>query len=389
MNKPLGKLYKLLSKPTLKVIGCMSGTSVDGLDIALCTLSGSGQDTEIRCDRFITLDLPEIFREKILSLQSREQINCRALTVLNAELGNLMGDLILQALNIWGITAEEVDLIGSHGQTIYHAPAVTGQAVNATLQIADGDHISFRTGIPVISDFRQKHTAAGGEGAPLAALFDQMLFQDKKNHRMLLNLGGISNLTWLPSESSGWEVISGDVGPANTLINEAMIKYFDRPYDEDGIIASEGNAHSGLIKYILLEPYFRRPFPKTTGQEEFRLFFIEDLMQGHGIELDPKDLIASLTEVTIQSISRAAEEVTQEHNFELFVSGGGVHNKTIMTGLEERIPNARVYNFSELGIDPDAKEAVMMAFFANELIRGDGVMVEGEKVHLGKVSLSN
>lgn len=329
-------------------------------------------------------------REKLFAIQSHDKTDTRLLTYLHSELGNLYGGWILNSLDEWGVKMGDVDLIASHGQTVYHAPAETEGGLNATFQIVDGDHIAQSTGIITISDFRQKHTAVGGEGAPLAGIFDEMIFQSDSQNRMLLNLGGIANFTWLPSKNSGGKVITGDTGPANTLINEAMKKYFDRPYDEGGKVAAKGTVHSELVRYVLLEPFFRRSFPKTTGQEDFRLTYIEELMEGHQIKLSPEDLVASLTAITSQSISRAADEVVGDQGFECYVSGGGVHNNTLMDDLQKRISQAEFRSFDELGIPADAKEAAMMAFFANELVAGEGFSIPGvteEKIHLGKISL--
>ncbi|MCH2448926.1 MAG: anhydro-N-acetylmuramic acid kinase [Gracilimonas sp.] len=390
MNKYIAKLSEISEKPERIILGLMSGTSLDGLDIALCKVSGTGRATNIEVIRFTTVEYDSELRGMLASIQSKDKVDTRLLTYLHSELGNLYGDWILAVLGEWGINSEDIDLIASHGQTVYHAPAENEGSLNATFQIVDGDHIAQKTGFITISDFRQKHTAIGGQGAPLAGIFDKVLFRSDSQNRMLLNLGGIANFTWLPPIDSGGQVITADTGPANTLINEAMQKYFERPYDEGGNTASRAAVHSELVRYVLLEPYFRKPFPKTTGQEDFRLAYIEELMQGHQIELTPEDLVASLTAITSQSIRRAVDEVAGDQEFECYVSGGGVHNKTLMEDLRKRIPQAAFRAFEELGIPADAKEASMMAFFANELIAGEGFPIPAvteENVHLGKISL--
>jgi len=224
----------------------------------------------------------------------------------------------------------------------------------------------------------------------LAGIFDELLFRDDKRNRMLLNLGGIANISWLPARKSGNPIFATDTGPANTLINEAMQKYFGMPYDEGGKVAASGTVHSELVKYVLLEPYFRKPFPKTTGQEDFQLTYIEQLMEGHQIALKPADLVASLMAITSQGVARAIDEIVGNKSFDCFVSGGGSHNQTLMNDLNDRLTQATFKPFSELGIHPDAKEAAMMAFFANELVAGEGFPIAGvteENVHLGKISL--
>ncbi len=390
MNNYLAKLWEISQKPERLIVGLMSGTSLDGLDLCLCKISGSGSEAKMETIEFTTKEYSPGLRSRIQAIQSQEQIPTRELTVLHTELAGLYASYIQQVLELWDFAPEDVDLIASHGQTIYHAPDQNEDEEHATLQIVEGDHIAQKTGIITISDFRQKHTAVGGEGAPLAGIFDEVLFRHQEKNRLLLNLGGIANFTWLPSKDSGKSVLTSDTGPANTLINEAMQKYFDRPFDDGGEVAASGTLHSEFVRYVLLEPYFRKAFPKTTGQEDFRLEFIENLMQGHGIELSKEDLVASLTAVTSQSISRAFDEIIGDLGFECFVSGGGVHNKTLMKDLKERNPNAEFKNFEELGISADAKESAMMAFFANELVAGEGFSIPGvkeEKVHLGKISL--
>lgn len=393
MNNYLAKLWEISGKSDRLILGLMSGTSLDGLDICLCRVSGSGKEVSIEVSEFTTVKYSDSLRNRIRGIQSKEQIKTRELTLLNTELASVYSEYVLEALENWSLKPEDIDLLASHGQTVYHAPDGSNGGINATLQIVDGDHIAQKTGIITISDFRQKHISAGGEGAPLAAIFDEVLFQDKSTNRILLNLGGIANFTWLPSQKRKSSKLTGDIGPANTLINEAMQKYFNQPFDEGGKVAASGMVHSELVRYVLLEPYFRKPFPKTTGQEDFQLEFIENLMQGHGIELPREDLIASLTAITSQSITRAFDEILDEHDQpECFVSGGGIHNHTLMKDLEDRNSNVSFRKFDELGIPSDAKEAVMMTFFANELVAGEGFPIPGvieEKIHLGKICLPN
>ncbi|HBX67557.1 MAG: anhydro-N-acetylmuramic acid kinase [Balneola sp.] len=391
MNNYLAKLWEISRKSERLILGLMSGTSLDGLDICLCKASGSGSEISIEVSEFTTVAYTDKLRNRILGVQSKNQINTRELTLLNTELALVYSNYVLEALGKWGIKTEEIDMIASHGQTVYHAPEQEKGGMNATLQIADGDHIAQKTGIITVSDFRQKHTAAGGQGAPLAGIFDEVLFREEAKNRMLLNLGGIANFTWLPSKKSGKSTLTGDIGPANTLINEAMQKYYNKPYDDGGEVAESGTVNTELVRYVLLEPYFRKSFPKTTGQEDFQLEFIENLMEGHGIELSKENLVASLTAITSQSITRAFDEILGENErADCFVSGGGLHNKTLMKDLKKRNQNISFMNFDELGIPSDAKEAAMMGFFANELIAGEGFPIPGvteEKIHFGKISL--
>lgn len=387
MNKQLTKLFETAGKNELLVLGLMSGTSLDGLDLALCKVM-PGHSVETL--EFTTIAYKPELRERILSVQSQEMTPALELTRLHSELAAVYAKNIKSCLQNWNIKADEIDLIGSHGQTVYHAPSDRDGVPHATFQIVDGDHIAMETGIITVSDFRQKHTAAGGEGAPLAAIFDREIFSHPDTNRLLINLGGIANLTWIPSESDGGELISGDTGPANTLINEAMRKYYDRPFDENGEVAASGTVHSELVRYILLEPFFRKPLPKTTGQEEFKLTYVEEIMQGHRIDIPPADLIASLTTLTAQSIARMVEPLCGDAGYEVFVSGGGVHNPVLIDDLKKRLSGGRFCTTDEKGFTADSKEAAMMAWFAADLVAGEGFAIPGvtdKKIQLGKISL--
>lgn len=381
MHNQLLRLSELARKPSRIILGLMSGTSLDGLDLALCKCSGDSLEVL----QHKTVEYDDSLRSRIRAVQSRPVVDLQELCMLHTGLAHQHARMVLEALNEWETRPEDVDLIASHGQTICHLPDLEQ---TSTLQIVDGDHLAYKTGIMTVSDFRQKHTAAGGQGAPLAALMDEALFRHEQKNRLLLNLGGIANFTWLPAKANKQaEILTTDTGPANTLINEAMQKYFGKAYDKGGGVAARGKVHSKLLKYLLLEPFFRKEFPKTTGQEEFRLEVMEELMGGYEIELSPEDLVASLTQLTVYSISRACEQVLGDADFECYVSGGGVHNPVIMNGLKERLPNAEFRDFEELGMPGEAKEAALMAFLGNALVIGKTFQVNGNEVSLGKVSL--
>lgn len=373
MNKKLLRLIEIAQKPKRLIIGLMSGTSLDGLDIVLCSFK-LNKPTQLQ---FKTVEYSDELRERIRAIQSKAQVDLAEVCVLNTELAHVYAKWINEALVEWNIEPQKVDLIASHGQTIFHLPS---KELNSTLQIVDGDHIAENTGITTISDFRQKHVAQGGEGAPLAGILDEVIFQSDSKNRVLLNLGGIANLTWLPAKSTEELIFTTDVGPANTLVNEAARKYFSVPFDDNAEIAKRGKVHSELVKYILLEPFFRKSFPKSTGQEDFNLNLVEDLMKGYQIKLSPEDLMATLTEVTVQSLSRAFDELFADKNFEILASGGGIYNPLIMDGLKQRLPNATWRNVEEFGFSADAKEAVLVAYLAN-------LCVSGGDWELGKICL--
>ena len=254
MNKHFKQIYELSGKPIRRVIGLMSGTSLDGLDIAYCHCSEQGLEVK----EYLTVPYDEKIRSLLVSVQSKEQVPLGSLCILNTKLAHSYAAFIRIALQKWNLGHEDVDFIGSHGQTVFHFPT---KERTATLQIVDGDQLAVASGLPVVSDFRQKHTAVGGEGAPLVSLMDEALFRDANIARMLLNLGGIANLSWLPSINSGSEVMSSDTGPANTLINEAMTLYFGKEYDKDGEVARQGQVNNEFVKALLCDDFFKKKIP--------------------------------------------------------------------------------------------------------------------------------
>src|ERR1700733_14688401 len=250
LNQNLQKLFDIAQKPHKLGIGLMSGTSLDGLDIALCRFTGNGTATQFELLHFTTTPYHDHFKREVHEVFSRRLVDLEKITLLNAYIGTFHGELVLQALEKWGVKPEEVDFIASHGQTIYHAPKRLHQQAeypNATLQIGDGDHIAVKTGILTISDFRQKHIAAGGEGAPLALYGDVLLGSKAGENRILLNIGGRAKLTFLPADGNYANILCTDIGPGNTLIDAACRKYFNRDYDEDSKIAFRGSINEVLL----------------------------------------------------------------------------------------------------------------------------------------------
>lgn len=397
MNPSIAQLSDIVEKPKRRIIGLMSGTSLDGLDIALCEISQSGKDTSVDLIRFETEPYGKNTRDALSEITSVERANLESVCTMNARLGDLHGELILKTLDKWGLKPVDIDCIASHGQTIYHAPKNQHgkkDLPNATLQIGDGDHIAAKTGILTISDFRQKHTAAGGEGAPMAGPVDEMLFRDTHQNRILLNIGGIANLTWLPSrDESHQPAMTTDTGPGNTLIDAAVRKYFARNYDKDGEIAAVGKVDRNLLNALKEHPFFKQSVPKTTGPEVFNLAWVLKTLSDHQVAIpDPEDLIATLTRLTAESIAETIHELEHDDDsVHVFVSGGGVHNKVLMKWLKEHLPGYKINSFKKLGLDPDAKEAVLFAVLANEMLAGKGFRLgsdttDPKRVNFGKIS---
>jgi len=400
MNPSIKKLARIAEKETRTVIGLMSGTSLDGLDIALCKIEGSGAETEVSLLKFITKPYLKKDREKLRKVTSVDHVSLKDLCYVHTWLGQLHADMILEALFDWGVKPEIVDCIGSHGQTIFHLPNrdLNGgeTPLNSTLQIGDGDHIAVNTGIITISDFRQKHTAFGGEGAPMAPLVDEWLFSDRKEHRILLNIGGIGNYTFMPAvEAKDLEKFSTDTGPGNTLIDAVMKSRFDKPFDKGGKIAASGNVIKPLLNKMLQDPWFESKEEKSTGPEYFNLKWImekEELAGFSGSDISDKDMVATVTELTARTIAESIQNHTPEGlPMVIYPSGGGAHNGYLMKRIKNYLDQIEVRPFTELGFSPDAKEAVIFAVLANETLAGKGFNFStkygsDQNVHFGKIS---
>ena len=393
LNQNLQKLFTIAQKEEKLGIGLMSGTSLDGLDIALCKFSESGTKTAFKLLQFITIPYEERFKKEVQEVFAKKQVSLEKVTLLNAYIGSFHGELVLQALKQWNINPADVDFIASHGQTIYHAPKhqhkQTGYG-NATLQIGDADHLAVKTGILTISDFRQKHIAAGGEGAPLALYGDVLLGSKPGENRILLNIGGIANLTYLPADSNSTEVLCTDIGPGNTLIDAACRKYFDKPFDEDSAIANSGTVDEILLEDMLHHPFFNETLPKTTGPELFNLEFVADAQQtSRTFNINKADLVATLSAFTGRTISNFILTHFNLPDLKIFVSGGGARNPYVINYLKKALPNATIANTSELGIDPDAKEAILFALLGNEALCSEPIAIgNNPAVLMGKFSFA-
>lgn len=394
MNPSIKKLAHLAEKKSRKIIGLMSGTSLDGLDIALCEIGGSGEKTSVQLLKFVTIPYSEKTRKELKKISSVEDVKLKEISYWHARLAHVHSEMILNALNDWGINPEEVDCIASHGQTIYHFPARDQKdsdvKVNSTLQIGDGDHIAANTGILTLSDFRQKHVAHGGEGAPMAGLVDQMLFTHLTETRILLNIGGIGNFTYLPPKESNKKSFTTDTGPGNTLIDALTIQFFKKPYDEDGEIALMGSVNVPLLNELLKDSWFDEKNSKTTGPEYFNLEWIRKKADNLKMSLDeipPEDIVRTASELSARTISDNIKKyIGGDESATLYASGGGAHNPYVMKRIEEQLPEVEIKDIEELGISADAKEAVLFAVLGNEMLAGEGFEMKTKKVNFGKIS---
>jgi anhydro-N-acetylmuramic acid kinase len=397
MNKQIQRLAQIAAKPSRLIIGLMSGTSFDGLDIALCKCSGAGLNTTIELLQFATMPYNDDFKKEIKSIFSKRDADLEKVCLLNAWIGKQHAALILQCLKQWNVNTELVDLIASHGQTIYHAPKHLHQQEkfsNATLQIGDGDHIAVATGIITISDFRQKHIAAGGEGAPIAVYGDYLLFSQRGENRFMLNIGGISNFTFLPGSLDASIVFSSDIGTGNTLMDAYVQQQFSGKYfDENANIAITGKVHQPLLNALLSHTFFQLGFPKTIGPELFNLNYLHQAMQkSNSASIPTEDVLATLNEFSAQAIVNAIKATLKEvSDVVVYISGGGMHNPLLMQNIQRHLIGITFKDTSDLAINPDAKEAVLFALLANECVSGGSVQIGNSKsgipsVSMGKIS---
>ena len=395
MNKNISHLYNIAQKENRLIIGLMSGTSLDGLDIALCNFKGSGIHTEMQLLHFETISYNEEFKNEIKTIFSKENIALQKLTLLNAWVGLQHGNMVNNFLQKWNIKKEEVDIIASHGQTIYHAPkTLHGLSTfgNATLQIGDGDHIAVTSGITTISDFRQKNIAAGGEGAPLAVYGDYLLFSKAGEDRILLNIGGIANFTFLPGDKKSSNILCTDVGPGNTMMDAYIQKHFPGKYfDENAANALQGKINKNLLSSLKENLFFTMPFPKTTGPELFNLAYLTKAQEKSNTNnLSKNDIMATLNKFTADIIVAAIAATIKNKNVIVYSSGGGMHNPLLMQNINEQLPKIDFKTTEELGINPDAKEAILFAVLANEALCG-GKTDFGDaapSVSMGKISFA-
>lgn len=366
MNPDLRRLYEIAMLPERTIIGLMSGTSLDGLDVALCRINGSGRSVSVKVEAFKTFDYTEEIKNDIRTVFSKKEGRLEDICRLNISLAELHVAFLESAIKGWNIDRDSIHLIGSHGQTIFHAP--NANSLNSTLQIVDGDHLAFKTGIITLSDFRQKHIAAGGEGAPLAVYGDYLLTGEEDDDVVWLNIGGMANLTFISKRNE--KIITTDTGPGNTLMDSWMRKYYREPMDLNGMIASSGVADEMLSTQLYTHPWFYLPLPKTCGPEIFDLNYVEKELNNSIAAISHRDVMATLNELTAIAIKDVINGLTTMP-FKLYISGGGLHNQKLMQHIREMIPNAVIQTALPFNIDPDAKEAVLFALLANEMIGGD------------------
>jgi anhydro-N-acetylmuramic acid kinase len=390
------RMHDIASKQDRIILGLMSGTSVDGLDIALCRFSGSGFSTRYEILEHTTCVYTNEQRSMLLGFASDEFVKMEELCIGHTLLSHWHADMINSTLARWNFNASKIDLLATHGQTVRHAPARIHRqhlVPNATLQIGDADHLAYLTGITTVSDFRQKHVAAGGEGAPLAVYGDRILFQKKGEFRILLNIGGISNITVLDGKDGHSDdslPLNFDTGPGNTLMDQFIRKVFiPHRFDKNGELAASGKVDQQLLLCLKDHDYYTQKPPKTTGPELLSPLYLKSARKhSDTLQLDHLSVLATLNRFTAETIADAIYSFAKPPpSFSVYVSGGGARNGTLMSNLRDCLPGAEIHDFGVLGVHADAKEALFFAALANEFICGNKLPVTDNNGQINHVRL--
>jgi len=363
-----------MSEKPILVLGMMSGTSADGIDVALARISGAPPNLKAKLLGHTSANFPPALRGEILRVAEQQPISAGELSQLNFRLGELFADAALSACRTFRVPPSRVALIGSHGQTIFHQGCPIpyfGSPTASTLQIGEPSVIAARIGITTVGDFRPADIALGGQGAPLVPYADYLLYRHEKFGRVSLNLGGIANITVLPRAAKPQQVFAFDTGPANMLI-DALVSHFTRGrrrFDENARLASQGRSIPALLNELLRDPYLKLPPPKSTGREYYGHAYVKKVLAlGRRHRAKPNDLIRAATIFTALSVVAASHRFvlprTKIH--QLIVSGGGAYNPLILAQLSAALPGIEVLPSSRLGIPEEAKEAFAFALLAYE-----------------------
>jgi anhydro-N-acetylmuramic acid kinase len=378
----LAAVRDYLDRSEHRLVGLMTGTSADAVDAILVRFRGLGLDATHEVLAFRETPLEPALRADVLELAAAERIEPERLMALDAALGERYAAAVLEVIAAAGLDAGAVDAVGIHGQTVRHVPRRQPGRPALTLQIGSAAIVAERTGIVVVSGFRGRDTAAGGEGAPLVPLLDWWLLRSSDESRGLLNLGGMANLTVLPRGARLEDVIAFDTGPGNVLLDElaALSSEGRERFDRDGRSAARGRAASAWLDELLADPFFGQPPPRSTGRERFGRELAGRMRErGRALGLSEDDVMATAVELTAASVADAMRRfVTQRQPLDVvYASGGGTRNPTLMAALARRLAPVPLDRVEALGIPADAKEALAFAFLAHQTLCGRAGNVPG------------
>ncbi len=343
-------------------IGLMSGTSMDAIDAALVDFSADLNTPHLIATH--KSPMPRAMRDQLLDLCTPDFDEINRCGMVDMELGKLFAISANELLAKSKIARADIIAIGSHGQTIRHYP---NAATPFTLQIANPNVIAELTGITTVADFRTRDMVKGGQGAPLVPAFHQQLFRDQQQDRIILNLGGIANITWLPADRN-LPVIGFDTGPASTLLDAWVNQHLQQPYDKNGAWAASGKINNDLLEILLDDPYFKLAAPKSTGREYFNLAWLEKYLEQWSRKISAADVQTTLTELTAQSVAAAIHKVLNNKSAQILVCGGGIHNLYLLQRIKDLCADCDIQSTEKFGVHPDWVEAMAFAWLAQQTL---------------------
>lgn len=359
-----------------RIAGLMSGTSLDGIDAAIIDIAARGQRATVKVVAFETIPWPLSVRQDLLRLCTPGAATTADICHFNFLVGHLFADALIRTCRKHRIALGSIDLVGSHGQTVWHQPngrRFGRTIIPSTLQIGEPAVIAQLTGIPTVADFRTADIAAGGQGAPLVPFSDFVLFRHPSKSRAIQNIGGIGNVTYLPAQCTINDILAFDTGPGNMVIDGlvSLLTKGKHAFDPDGRFAAKGTVNRELLAQMVRHPFFRKRPPKSTGREEFGIFYCHEILkQARRSRLRDEDLLATATGFTVWTIADAYRRFLPKLPDEIYLAGGGTHNRTLVRMFADLLPEIPIRNTDILGIPIDAREAIAFAILARATALG-------------------
>jgi len=378
-----------------RIVGIMTGTSLDGIDVALCTIGVDGDRHAIALDAFVTLPYSDACADLVRAVLT-EQTTASVICDLDVALAADMAHAVEHLLSVATMANADVDLVAVHGQTMWHAPqphAVGARTMGTTWQATNISALATLLDLPVIGDFRTADVVLGGQGAPLVPMFDLHMLRHFTRTRVALNIGGMANMTVLPPTATADTLVAFDTGPGNVLINAAIRKTYGKAFDTNGDVARAGSMIASMFEELTSHPYYAMQPPKSTGREVFDDAYAATMVKRYGHpSLPMEDLVRTITEVTAWSIAEHLLRYASQTD-DVIVSGGGAHNAFLMERLRDRLPTMNVMKSDDVGIPSDAKEAMCFAYLGWRSMAGlpgniPSVTGASKAVVLGTVSAS-